>query len=63
MSTKRQRRAAIRSIMQQLEQIKAAEERYRDNIPENLQGSVVFEKADQYVSLLDEALDLLGSLE
>jgi len=63
LSTKRQRRAAIRSIMQQLEQIKAAEERYRDNIPENLQGSVVFEKADQYVSLLDEALDLLGSLE
>jgi hypothetical protein len=61
-STRRIRRAAVSSIVRQTEQIMAAEERYRDNIPENLQGSVVFEKADECVSLLEEAIELLGSV-
>jgi len=61
-ATRRQRRAAVRAIIRQLEQIKAAEERYRDVIPENLQGSVVFDNADQCVSLLDEAIELIGSI-
>jgi len=61
-STRRQRRTAVCSLIQQLEQIKAAEERCRDNTPENLQGSMVFESADQCVTLLDEAIDLLGSI-
>lgn len=58
-ATKRQRRAAINSIVKQLEQIKTAEEQYRDNIPENLQGSVVFDNAEQCVSWIEEAIDLL----
>jgi len=61
-TTKRQRRVAIKSILQQMELIRAAEERCRDNIPENLQGSVVFDTADECVSLLDEAIELLGSI-
>ena len=61
-TTRRQRRTAVRSITQQLEQIKAEEERYRDAIPENLQGSVVYETADQSVSFLDEAIELLISI-
>jgi hypothetical protein len=61
-STKRQRRASVRSIARQLEQIKDAEECYKDNIPANLQGSVVFEAADQSVSLLDEAIETLDSV-
>jgi len=61
-STRRQRRAAVHSIMQQLEQIKDAEESYRDNIPENLQGSAVFDLADQCASLMDEAIDLLDGI-
>jgi hypothetical protein len=61
-STRRQRRAAMRSIVLQTERIRAAEERYRDNIPENLQGSVVFEKADECVSLLEEVIELMDSV-
>jgi hypothetical protein len=61
-SARRVRRAAMTRIVRQMEQIMSAEEQYRDNIPENLQGSVVFEKADDCVSLLEEALELLGSI-
>jgi uncharacterized protein (DUF1786 family) len=61
-STRRVRRAAMVRIMRQMEQIMAAEEEYRDNIPENLRGSVVFDKADECVSLLEEAIELLGSI-
>jgi hypothetical protein len=58
-STRRQRRTAIQAIIKQLEQIRDGEERYRDNIPENLQGSIVYDKAEELVSLLDEAIDLM----
>jgi hypothetical protein len=60
-STRKQRRAAIHTIARQLGEVKDWEERYRDNIPENLQGSMVYERADELVSLLDEVTDLLGS--
>jgi len=60
-ATKRARRAVISSIVKQLELIKTAEEQYRDNIPENLQGSVVFDNAEQAVLSLEEAIDLLTS--
>ena len=61
-STKRQRRAAVKSITQRLEQIKSAEAHSRDNIPENLQGYETFENADQCVSSLEEAIELLESI-
>jgi hypothetical protein len=61
-STRRRRRSAVKSLTDQIEQIRAAEERYRDNIPENLQGSVVYDTADEYVSMLDEAVELLRSI-
>jgi hypothetical protein len=60
-TSKRLRRKAIKLIIQQLEKIKAAEELYRDNIPENLQGSVVFDSAEEAVSLLEECVELLCS--
>jgi hypothetical protein len=61
-STKRQRRAAMHSLIKEIEHIRDAEEQYRDNIPENLQGSVVFDTADECVSLLEEAIELLSSI-
>jgi hypothetical protein len=61
-TTRRQRRTAIKAMMRQLEHIKGAEERYMDAIPENLQGSVVFDNAEQSVSLLDEAIELLETI-
>jgi hypothetical protein len=61
-STRRKRRAAIKSVVKQLEKIKAAEERYIDNIPENLQNSAVFDAAEEYLSRLDEAIEILDSM-
>jgi monoamine oxidase len=59
LSTKRQRRAAVRFSITLLERIKTNEEQYRDNIPENLQGSIAFETAENSISALCEAIDLL----
>lgn len=61
-ATRRQRRNTVSSLIRQMEQVRDAEERYRDNIPENLQGSVVYDSADQSVSLMNEAIDLLETI-
>jgi len=61
-STKRQRRAAVKTIVQQLERIKEAEEQCQNAIPENLQGTVIFENADECISSLEEVIDLLRSI-
>jgi hypothetical protein len=61
-ATKRRRRAAVKSIVQELERIKPTEEHSRDNIPENLQGAEIFENADQCVSSPDEAIELPESI-
>ena len=58
-STRRRRNAAIENIIKQLQSIKEYEERYRDNIPENLQNSVVYEAAESHIEWLDEVLELL----
>jgi len=58
-ATKRKRRAALKTIVAQLERIKAAEEQSRDAIPENLQGSEIYENSDECVSSLDDAIELL----
>ena len=61
LSTRRKRRTAVSSIIKQLERIKDNEERCRDNIPDNLQGSAAFDNAEQCIDLLCEAIDLLES--
>jgi hypothetical protein len=61
-STRRQRRAAVKIFTQQLEMVRAAEEQCRDNTPENLQSSVVYETADEYVSQLDEVIGLMDAI-
>jgi len=60
-STRRRRNAAITSIIKEIQRIKEYEERYRDNIPENLQNSVVYEAAEQHIEWLDEVLEVLNS--
>ena len=62
-STKRQRRTAIHKIIVKLEQIHSCEEDCRDRIPENLRGSAVFDKAEDFLSCLEMALDALGSID
>ena len=61
-STRRQRRVAIKSFAQQIEMIRDAEELCRDNTPENLHGSIVYEQADEYATLLAEAVEILESI-
>ena len=61
-STRRKRRAALRTLASQVGQIKAAEGRCRDNTPENLRGSEAYEAADECASHLGEALELLESV-
>jgi len=61
-TTRRRRRAALKFIIEQLGQIRDSEERYRDNIPENLKNSTNYDTADQYVSWLDEAIETLCSI-
>ena len=58
-STRRRRRAAIKGFIGQLEQVKMWEEKVRDNMPENLQGSSVYETAEEAVSSLEGAIDAL----
>jgi len=61
-STRRKRRASIKLIIKQLEQIKDGEERYMENMPENLHGSALYDAAEEYISLIDEAVSLLDSI-
>ena len=60
------RRKNLQSIIDQLEELKgsledlqAEEEEYRDNIPENMQDSERYEKADDACDNLSDAVDSL----
>ena len=61
-TTRRKRRAAIQAIIKQLEQIKDSEQQYQDRIPNSLQGSSVYERADEIISMIDEAIDLIAQI-
>lgn len=60
--------AAITDLKEQLEILQEEEEEYRDNMPENLQGSERYEKADEAcdnlydaVSNLEDAVDCINA--
>lgn len=68
------RRKELQRIIDQLEDLKdnlesimSEEEDYRDSIPENLQGSARYEKADDACGSLDDAIssleDAVSSIE
>ena len=46
-----------------LEELKEEEEEYRDNMPENLQGSERYEKADEACYNMEEVIDNLEDAE
>ena len=63
------RRKNIQDVVGQLEDLKSTledlqgeEEEYRDNIPENLQGSERYEKADEACDTLSGAVDGLEDI-
>ena len=61
-STRRKRRAALASSIRLLEQISLAEVAYRDNMPPNLMAFDAYDMADYYISLIEEAIDVLRSV-
>ncbi|MDR1020162.1 MAG: hypothetical protein LBL73_05340 [Synergistaceae bacterium] len=50
----------IRDIAERLESLWHDEEEYLDNMPENLQGSERYEKADEAVRSIESAIDILN---
>ena len=60
LSTRSGRHKLITGILRQLEQIRDAEVQCLSNIPDNLQGSVNYEKAEQSLAEIEEAIDSLG---
>ena len=61
-STRRKRRAAVKAIISEMEQIAVAEENSKDNIPENFQSSKTYEAAEESLDLLGQAIELLGEI-
>jgi len=60
LKTRGGRRNLLNTLIQKLGEIKDAEEQYRDNIPINLQGSINYDAAEQCISEIEEALDVLN---
>lgn len=52
----------IYEIMEALESLKDEEQEYLDNIPENLQGSERYDRAEQAVDSLEQAHDTLETM-
>lgn len=61
-ATRRERRAAIRSIVSMLDAVRDAEEAYACNIPENLKGGSAYEEAECAAGTMDEAIALLNEV-
>lgn len=51
--------AKIEEAKELLEVLQEEEEEYRDNMPENLQGSEKYERADEAVDNMSSAVDAL----
>jgi len=62
LNSRKARRSAVKAVTAQLADILAAEESYRDNVPENLQGSKWHEASEASISVICEALDLMSEI-
>jgi antitoxin component of RelBE/YafQ-DinJ toxin-antitoxin module len=64
LTARRHRRKAVRDVIALLNAAAQAEETYRDNIPDNLQGGEAYESADVAVAAIEEAAAILeGAFE
>ena len=59
-ATRPHRRKALKKLICEIAIIMDAERKYMCAIPENLQGSCVYDAAEQTVCALEEALDILN---
>jgi hypothetical protein len=60
--SRRKRRAAVKVVHARLLAIRAAEQKYLDNVPDNFQESESFETGENAVDVLDEIIDLLTTV-
>ena len=58
-STRQKRRKEIKKLIQRIEYVMDAESSYLENIPDNLSGSCHYEAAEETVSALEEAREIL----
>jgi hypothetical protein len=58
-TTRRDRRAALSYLLQQIECVRSAEEAYLDRIPDNLSTSKRYEDTQTALAKMEEVLDLL----
>jgi regulator of PEP synthase PpsR (kinase-PPPase family) len=61
-ATRKRRRDAVNAMIAALTELTYAEERYRDNIPANLQNSSRYEDAEQSISAAYDTIELLGEI-
>ena len=61
-TSKRARRGAIKKVIQKIGNVLESEERYMERIPENLHGSGVYERSEEWINILEEAIELLSTL-
>ena len=59
-TTRQQRRKALKILIQLLQIVLAAEKRYMDDIPDNHPDSSLYDDAGQTVGAMEEALEILG---
>ena len=59
-ATRQHRRKAVKAVIARIEAVMEAESRYKDCIPENLTGSRLYDAAEETVSALEAALDILN---
>ena len=62
LSSRKKRRNAISLTAALLVRVRDEEEAYMNRIPDNLQGSDAYSDSECFISLLDEAIDLVASV-
>ena len=62
LSTRKKRRKSIDEMISNIERIRDAESSSHDNVPENLRGTESYEATTESLSVMDEVLDLLGTI-
>jgi hypothetical protein len=62
LSTRRKCRDAVKRLIVRMEEIRDAEERSKENIPENLHGAGAYEAAEESINVMEEVIDLMGTI-
>ena len=62
LSTRRKRRDAVKGLAVRMGQIRDAEERSKENIPENLRGAGAYEAAEDSIGIMEDVIDLMESV-